>query len=185
MKNAGRGALVVLAVVAAAEFFTPKPAQAQTQEKARRAVNFLATSKRGKDILSYLHFGGTYVDHEVLRIFKVTNRDGDEQFGHVAVKVSFDWTTSFGDNTTTAVFFFDEKGDPYEIQCEPGDTTSIISPPFGLANGAIQVLGNLLLAAAGDQMSAQEKSDMQKAIDKQDARQLLVDTLKVQKRLGL
>jgi hypothetical protein len=162
-----------------------QPARAQSARKVQGKVDFLNAPKRGKQILGYLHFGGKYFDHEVIKAFRVTDRSGQELAGHVALKVVFDWETSFGDNSTTAVFFFDEKGDPYEVQCNPSDTTSIISQPFALANGAIQVLGNLMLAAFGDQMTAQEKADAQRAIDKQDARQLLVDALKVQKRLGL
>jgi hypothetical protein len=160
-------------------------AMAQGVQKVQRVANFLGTAKRGKDVMSYLHFGSTYVDHEVIKASRVTDRDGQAVPGHFALTVVYDWKSSFGDNSTTVVFFFDEKGEPYEIQCEPKDSTSIISPPFSVASGAIQILGNLLIGAFGGQMNAKERADMQKAVDAADARMLLLDSLRVQIRLGL
>jgi hypothetical protein len=185
MYRTTRWTIALAAVLTTSGVLEARPALAQSPQKVKRAVDFLSSPKRGKEILGYLHFGGKYVDHEVIKVFKVTDRSGQDAPGHVALKVVFDWETAFGDNSTTAIVFFDELGDPYEIQCKPSDTTSIISPPFALASKAIQILGNLLLAAAGEGMTAQEKADTQKAIDNQDARQLLIDALKVQKRLGL
>jgi hypothetical protein len=162
-----------------------RPAMAQSAQKIQRVADFLGTAKRGKDVMSYLHFGSTYVTHEVTESARVTDRNGQPRPGHFALTVVYDWKSSFGDNTTTVVFFFDEKGEPYEIQCEAKDSTSILSPPFSVASGAIQLLGNLLIGAFGDQMNATEKADFQKAVDAADARKLLLDSLRVQMRLGL
>jgi hypothetical protein len=177
---------LLLSAVAATAFLIGAPeALAQSQRKIKREADFLSSTKRGKEILGYLHFGSTYIDHEVIKVLRVTDTNDEVIPGHVALKVVFDWKTSLGENSTTAYVFFDEKGDPYDIKCGPDDTTSIISPPFVLANGAIQILGNLLIAAAGDSMNAKEKADMRKAVDAANARELLVAALKIQMRLGL
>ena len=185
MNRTTRWTITLAAVLMVIGLADANPALAQSKEKIRRAADFLNATKRGKEMLSILHFGGTYVDHNVTEVFRVTDRDGNDMPGRLALKVVFDWTTLFGDNSTTAVVFFNELGDPYEIQCKPADSTSIGSPPFEIAKGTLQVVGNLLLAVFGDKMSATEKADFQKAIDNQDPAQLLINSMKIEKRLGL
>lgn len=181
-----RRSLILLAMTAlTAGIINPSTTLAQSPQKVQREIDFLNSTRRGKEMLSYLHFGATYIDHQVIKAMRVSDTDGQEIPGHVALKVVFDWKIPLGENSTTAIVFFDEKGEPYEIQCGPNDTTSIVNLPYVLANGTLQILGNLLIEAAGDQMTAQEKSDMQKAINEQDAGRLLIDALKVQMRLGL
>ncbi len=176
--------MVLCLFVVAGLGLSPATVQAQQESKPRvqRAVRFLDSVKRSRYILGYLHFGGTYQDYDILSVLKVVDRDGDVIPGHFALKVVYDWKTSFGDNSTTSIFFFDEKGTIYDIRA---DTTSIISQPFVLADATIQVLGNALLQAFGDQMSQDDRKQLQKIVDAADAKALMIWGLNFQMRTGL
>ena len=162
----------------------PATVQAQQDSKPRvqRAVRFLDSVKRSRYILGYMHFGGTYEDYDILSVLEVVDRDGDTIPGHFALKVVYDWKTSFGDNSTTAIIFFDEKGTIYDVRA---DTTSIISQPFVLADATIQVLGNALLQAFGEKMSQDDRKQLQKIVDAADAKALMIFGLNLQMRTGL
>ncbi len=129
-----------------------------------------------------MHLGGTYQDYEILSALRVVDRDGDTIPGHFALKVSYDWKALFGENSTTAIFFFDEKGTVYDVRA---DTTSVVNEPFVLASGTIQVLGNALLQAFGDQMTADDRKQLQKIVDTADAKALMILGLNFQMRAGL
>jgi hypothetical protein len=157
---------------------------AQETKNARltRAIRFLDTAKRSKNILSYMHMGGTYKDHELLQVLKVVDKDGDPVPGHFAIKVVYTWDTVLGDNTTKAVFFFNELGTVIDITAE---TTSILSQPFDIASATINVLGKVIIEAFGDQMNENDRREFQKLVDKSDAKGLLIWSLEFQMRTGL
>lgn len=178
----GHPAAAVLLLSSFAVSFGLTEVQAQDSRKIDRSVGFLENARRGRDMLSYIHFGGKYLSHDVLSTHPVADRNKITVPGHWAVKVVFEWSTAFGDNTSTATYFFDEMGDIYDVQVT---TTSILSQPFELANATIQVLGNIILEAMKDQISAKDRADIQKAIDEADAKKLMITGLNLQKRLGL
>lgn len=157
-------------------------AQERSNPRVARAVRFLDSTKRSKDILSYIHMGGTFQDYEIVSIHKVVDRSGDPVPGHFAVKVVYDWTTAFGDNSTTTIFYFDEMGQVTDIKA---DTTSIINQPFAVARAAINVVGNILIGAFGDQMKPEDKREFQRFVDAADAKGLLIFSLNFQMRAGL
>jgi hypothetical protein len=132
--------------------------------------------------LGYIHLGGTYHDHEILSALRVVDRDGDTVPGHFALKISYDWKAFLGENSSTAIFFFDEKGTIYDVRAE---TTSVINEPFVLASGAIQVLGNALIQAFGEQMTADDRNQLQKIIDSADAKALMIWGLNFQMQAGI
>ena len=156
------------------------PRKRRTRESP--ASRFLDSNKRSRDVLGYVHMGGRYQDHEILSVMRVVDRAGDPIPGRFAVKVVYDWSTSFGDNSTTAIFFFDELGMVVDVKA---DTTSIISQPFAIASATINVLGNLLLETLGDQMKPDDRREFQKFVNASDAKGLLIWSLNFQSRLGV
>jgi hypothetical protein len=64
-------------------------------------------------------------------------------------------------------------------------TSSIISQPFAIASATINVLGNLLLEALGDQMKPDDRREFQKFVNASDAKGLLIWSLNFQSRLGV
>jgi hypothetical protein len=157
-------------------------AQETKNARVARAVRFLDSAKRSKNILTYMHMGGTYKDHEVIQVLKVVDKDGDPIPGHFAIKVVYTWDTAFGENTTKALFYCDELGKVIDITA---DTTSIISQPFDIAGATINVLGNLIIEAFGDKMTADDRREFQKFVDKSDAKGLLIWALEFQMRTGV
>ena len=152
-----------------------------SDSKVESAKQFLSTAKRGRYMLSYLQFGGTYRDHDVLSVHKVVDRDGDLIPGYFAVKVVFDWESPFGRNSTTATLFYNGSGTLYDVDAK---TTSYVEP-FDLANASIQILGNLLLEALRDQIKPEDRQQLQRLIHKADAKGLMMFGLNLQKGLGL
>ena len=64
-------------------------------------------------------------------------------------------------------------------------TSSIIGQPFAIASATINVLGNLLLEALGDQMKPDDRREFQKFVNASDAKGLLIWSLNFQSRLGV
>lgn len=157
-------------------------AQSAGNTRINRATRFLDTEKRSKFILSYMHMGGTYQDYEVLGSLDVVDKNTGKPIpGYFAIKVVYNWTTAFGDNSSTALFFFDEMGTLIDITAK---TTSIFNQPFDLAGATLNVLGNVLIQAFGDQMKAEDRQELQKLVDSSDAKKVCIWALNFQQRVG-
>lgn len=149
------------------------------QKAIGRAHTFLKGAKRGREILGYVHFGTKYVRHKYAETRFVTDGDGKKVPGHFALIYTFDWNA---DGTSDVAFLCDRRGNVYEVQVI--DHNAVINQPFGVANATIQILGNLIIEAFKDQMTADEKRQIQKAVDGADAKSLLEMSLKLQQTFG-
>jgi hypothetical protein len=176
------GLLVFTGFVAVSSPGEARGQSSSGNSRVARMARFLDSEKRSKAILSYMHMGGSYKEHEILGSLEVVDQDGDRIPGYFAIKVVYDWGTLFGDNSSSAVFIFDETGTLKDINAK---TTSVISQPFDIASGAINVVGNVLIQAFGDQMNSTDKEEFQKFVDKSDAKGLLIWSLNFQQRVGL
>jgi hypothetical protein len=149
------------------------------QKALRRAHDFLKTDKRGRHILAYMHFGRTYVDHNYKETRYVTDKEGKRKKGHFALVYTYEWKD---DGETEVAFLCDAKGKVYEVKVL--DSNAIINQPFAMANATVQLLGNLIIEAFKDNMTAAERKDLQKLVDAADAKGMLELSLKLQQALG-
>jgi hypothetical protein len=152
------------------------PARAD-EDSVQRAVNqadrFLRTEQRGKDILDYLHFGASYRGHQYVKTLPVFDRSGDRMDGWFSLVYRFHWED---DGVTDVGFRCDPSGHLYDVRIMY--TNARFSPPFTLANLAIQALGNLLIQANKEKMDPLDRKLVQKFVDDADAKGLLEWSLK-------
>jgi hypothetical protein len=166
------GPMLVLIVV------VPQTVRADDEVDQRavdRAHGFLKGAARGRHILGYMHAGTKYAGHKYTEMKYVTDGDGKRIPGQFALVYAFDWND---DGTTDVAFLCDRRGNVYEVKVL--ETNAVINQPFALADATIQILGNVLIEAFGDKMTAEEKKQVQKAVDDSDAKGLLEASLKFQ-----
>jgi hypothetical protein len=143
------------------------------------ADRFLRTEARGRETLSYLHFGADYHGHEYLKTVSVVGGDDRPIPGHFALVYRFHWED---DGITDLAYLCNEAGRVYAVQVMY--TNAVWSPPFGWANAAIQVLGNALIEANKNQMSELERKVVQKLVDAANAKALLEWSLQFEQPSG-
>lgn len=148
------------------------------QKAVTRADEFLNARARGKDILSYVHFGASYRGHAYKETRFVT-RDGKKVPGHFALIYEYSWED---DGKTSVAFLCDAGGSIYEVQIVRSN--AILNQPFLTANATTKVLGNLLIAAFKKQMTDEQLRKLQKTVDDADAKALLEWSLVFQQALG-
>ena len=173
--------LILSVIVFAGLATTSGEARAVLEKHAGHPTRVPRHRETRKFILSYMHMGGTYSSHEILSTVKIVDKDGDEIPGYFGLKVVYEWTTPFGDNSSTAVFMFDEMGTLFDVKSK---TTSIISQPFDIASATLNVLGNVLLQAFGDQMTKEDRESFQKLVDDSNAKGLMIWALNFQQKVG-
>jgi hypothetical protein len=143
-----------------------------------RAKEFLNPQNRGRDILSYIHFGAKYHSHAYSDIRGVTDM-GKRVPGEFVLVYLFKWED---DGKTEVFFFFDAKGNLTETQI--GTTNAQIQQPFVFANVSIKVLGNVLIQAYKEKLTEAERKEVQKLVDDADAKSMMEWSLKLQQVLG-
>lgn len=153
------GSLVAFSVMAA---LIPC-AQAATQAAVNRADSFLRTADRGKEVLSYVHFGADYHGHSFVRTLDVS--DGVGTFGLV---YRFRWED---DGVTDVEFLCTDNGFVYGVAIPY--TNAEWSPPFLWANASISILGHTLIEAYKDKLSDEDRKQLHALVDKADAKGLL------------
>ncbi len=165
-------AVSLLLTVAAVIPVIAQLAPAQTTDTVPRSIlfadHFLRTEARGKETLSYLHFGADYRGHEYQRTVAVVDGNQREIPGRFALVYRFYWEK---DGVTDLAYLCDEEGYVYKVQVMY--TNAVLSQPFAFANGMIQLLGNAMIAANRDKMSTFERRVVQKIVDSADAKALL------------
>jgi hypothetical protein len=154
-------------------------AEGPAQKAVDRAHNFLNTAQRGKDILGFLHFGASYRGHSYTRTLSVKDGAGRAIPDHFAIVYLYKWEA---DGETEVGFLCDGRGTVYKVQVLRSN--GVFSRPFALANATMQVLGNVLIDALGDKMTAADKRDLQKIVDEADAKAMLEWSLKFQQAIG-
>jgi hypothetical protein len=143
-----------------------------------RARDFLDPAARGRDVLSYVHFGSKYRDHSYKDLRGVTS-GGQRVPGHFALVYTYAW----GDNDETDVAFLcDGGGRVYEVKTL--GTTAILNQPFLAANLTVKLLGNLIIEAFKNQMTEEDRRQVQKMVDDANAKGMLEWSLKFQQGLG-
>jgi hypothetical protein len=148
------------------------------QAAVNRAHDFLKTEKRGRDILSYVHFGSKYRGHTYKETRYVTTA-GKQVPGHFALVYNFDWED---DGKTHVGFLCDARGNIYEVKVVW--TNAVFNQPWLTANATIKVLGNLLIEVFKDKMSPADRREVQKLVDDANAKGMLEWSLKFQQALG-
>jgi hypothetical protein len=172
---AALGAVLVLMLVVPATMRADEP----DARAVRRARDFLNGTQRGRFILGYMHFGTRYVGHKYKEMRAVVDGKGKTIPGQFALVYSYDWNK---DGTTEAAFLCDRRGNVYRVQVL--DSNGIINQPFAIGNATIKILGNVLIEAFKDQMTAEEKKQLRKAVDDADTKSLLELSLKLQQTFG-
>lgn len=169
--------ILVLSVVGV---LTPSaPAQSQiAQSSVDRAHKFLATAERGKAILGFVHFGASYKGH-AYRAEEKGQVVPLNQPGHFAMVYRFKWEN---DGLTDIAVDCDAQGSVYQVRVL--STNAILQQPYALANASISVVGNLIVEAFREKMTAQELQQVRGFIDNPNARALLEINLKLQQAFG-
>ncbi|HEY7157820.1 MAG TPA: hypothetical protein VH575_27935 [Gemmataceae bacterium] len=172
----------ILGSVLVLVFLVPPIVRAEDEVDQRaldRAHNFLKGASRGRHILGFMHAGTKYAGHKYMETRLVTDGDGKRIPGRFALIYAFDWNNN---DTTDVAFLCDRRGNVYQVQVL--DTSAIINQPFVVADATIKILGNVLLEAFKGNMAAQDKKQIQKAIDDADAKGMLLMSLKLQQTFG-
>jgi hypothetical protein len=149
------------------------------QKALDRAHAFLKTTQRGRDVLGFAHAGTRYMGHKYKDSRFVTDLEGKRIPGRFALVYTYDWND---DGWTELAFLCDRRGNVYQVQVV--DTNAVLNQPFAVANATIKILGNLLIEAFKDNMTADERKQVQKAVDDADAKGLLEMSLKLQQTFG-
>lgn len=148
------------------------PISAQFQTSPQRAVTeahqYLNTAQNGRYILGFVHFGAQYRGHEYVKTLAVKNGNEDTVAGHFALVYRFHWEE---DGITDVAFLCDARGRVYKVQAM--STNAFLSPPFGLAQISISLLGNIVMDAYKDKMSASDRRFFRKLVDDADAKAML------------
>jgi hypothetical protein len=174
--------LVAPGVLFAFVFLAPPAVRADDeidQNALERAHNFLKAEKQGRFILGYMHFGSTYVRHKYTETRRVSDGKGGTAPGQFALVYSFDWND---DGTTEVAFKCDRRGNVYGVHVL--DSNGIINQPFALANATINVLGKAITEAFKDQLTDEQRKEIEKSIDDADAKTLLEAGMKLQQALA-
>jgi hypothetical protein len=172
----------LLAVVFALMLLLPPAVRADDdldQRAIDRAGKFLDGAQRGRHILGYMHLGTKYAGHKYTETKYVTDRAGKKIPGQFALVYAYDWND---DGTTQVAFLCDRRGNIYEVQVL--DSNAVINQPFALANASIKLLGSVIIEAFKDQMTAEQRKQVQKAVDDADAKRLLEMSLTLQQTFG-
>jgi hypothetical protein len=149
------------------------------QKAVDRAHDFLKTAARGRDVLSYMHFGSRYDGHSY-RESRFVTREGRRVPGHFALVYRYKWQ---GNGLTDVAFLCDARGDVYEVQAIW--TNAVLNQPWVSANLTIKVLGGALAELFKDKMTEKERQDLQQLIEDANAKGMLEWSLKIQQALGL
>jgi hypothetical protein len=140
-----------------------------SQQALNRADSFLKSAERGREILSYIHFGADYHGHRYLRTMAVEGAKDD-----FALIYRFNWED---DGVTDAAFLCNKAGFVYEVQIVY--TNAILSNPFLLANTSIPLLGHALIESYKDKLSEEDRRQLHKLVNDTNAKGLLEWSLRV------
>jgi hypothetical protein len=173
---------VVLGLLLVLTLATPSLVRADDTVDPRalnRARTFLNDARQGQHVLGYMHAGTSYAGRKHTETRLVTDRAGNRIPGHFAVIYAYDWNK---DGTTDVAFLCDRRGNVYEVKVLASN--AIINQPFAVADATIQLLGNLLIEAFKDNMTAEDRKQVRKAVADADAKGLLETSLKLQQAFG-
>src|SRR5438270_428338 len=108
LSRVSRTAVVMLGLLVPFVHAAAAGAQTADQTSVNRAHDFLKSEKRGRNVLSYVHFGAQYKGHTF-----VERRGVNNQPAHFALVYRMNWEN---DGVTNVAFLCDGKGSVYEVQ---------------------------------------------------------------------
>jgi len=162
-------AQVALMLVLIAVSGAGSQASGASQQAVNRADALLRTEERGKEILSYVHFGAAYRGHRYVRTLAV-----DDGTGAFALVYRFQWEA---DGVTDLAFLCDSGGNVYRVRVEA--TNAEATPPFLWANVSIAAFGHGLIELYKDRISENDREQLHDLVRKADARGLLELSLRL------
>ena len=148
----------------------------------RKTKSFLETRTTGKYILEFLHMGGTYKSHTLNRVTGVNDSLGKTVSGKFAVIYDFVWDAN-GKGHTRVAFYCDKQGTITGIKVLYYD--AYVNTPFTFAEGAIHVVGQLVIEAFRDQMSSSERRTAESLVRSADAKGLLTLGLALRQSMNI
>jgi hypothetical protein len=84
------------------------------------------------------------------------------------------------DGVTDIAFLCNSKGNVYGVQITK--TNAMLQQPFMLADATIQVLGNAIISAMGDDLKDTQRTELQKLVDSANSRGLLTAYMRLSQR---
>jgi hypothetical protein len=171
----------VLAMLIASQFVSRTIAGDINPSAVNRARDFMETSKRGKYIAGYLHFGSSYDGHALIKTCGVTDKAGRTIPGEFALVYQFDWD---GTGWTRMAFFFDARGSFQGVR-DLKENNATFNKPFVKADLTIAILGNAMIELFRKDMTEEQLRQAQQFIDNADSKGLLEMGLGLQQALGL
>jgi len=143
------------------------------------AHQFLKTEQNGRNTLAFLHFGADYHGHEYRETLPVLDGGGAAVDGRFKLVYRFKWED---DGITDLAYLCDAKGNVYAVQVLY--TNALFNQPYVLANGAIKLLGSLMIEANKKNMTDVERKLAQELVDRADAKGLLELSVRLQQVFG-
>jgi hypothetical protein len=170
--NAKRSLFSVIALSSA--LMAPAAAQAASQASVDKAYRFLQNTDRGHEMLTFLHFGATYLSHSYIG----GNAYDDGSFRLI---FKFRWNTT-EDGFTDVAFFCDANGNFRNL--EAIRTDAIINQPFAMADLSVKLLGQIIIDGYKDKISADDRRRLQRLVDDADSHKLLEWSLRAEQFFG-
>lgn len=143
------------------------------QQAVDRAGTYLDKREVGKDVLSFVHFGADYKGHAFLNRCTVVDENGKAMPDKFALVYRFNWEN---DGVTDVAFFCDSSGAIYYVKVIK--TNAVVQQPFAVANMTIQVLGEAMIKAMGDNLKEQDRAELKRLIDSSDSHGMLMAYLR-------
>ena len=156
----------------------PVASAAVEQRSLDRAHKFLKDPEVGKQVLSFVHFGAEYRRHTYMDVRRVKDAKGAIVADKFVLVYRYEWDE---DGTTDLAFLCDWRGNVYKIDVLKHN--AIIQQPFAMADLTIKLLGNVVLGAFGDGMTAKDRLELRRLIDAADSRGLLLAYVKLAQAL--
>lgn len=145
-----------------------------SQQAIDRAQAYLQTREMGKNILSFVHFGADYKGHSYSGRATVVDEDGKTLTDKFALVYRFNWED---DGVTDVAFLCNSSGRIYEVQMMKSN--GVLQRPFAVADMTIQVLGDAILKAMGNDLKEKDRADLKRLVDSADSHGLLVAYLRL------
>jgi hypothetical protein len=133
-----------------------------SREAVKKISNYLDQKSSAETILSVVHMGTEYKGHEFLAIHAVTGKPNN-----FALDYRYKWSD---DGETDLRFFCEGDGSVYNVQVLK--TNAVLNQPFALAQASIKIISQVLLN--NSDVTAEQRAAIQKLIDAEDAKGLLV-----------
>jgi hypothetical protein len=135
---------------------------APSREVVKKMSDYLQEKSNAERILSVVHFGAAYKGHEFLAIHSINGKPDN-----FAIDYRYQWSD---DGVTDLRFFCDGTGSVYAVDVLASN--GVINRPFVIAQASMKIISQLLLDNSN--LTAEQRAALQRLVDAEDARGLLV-----------